>query len=340
VVDFTGIPGNLTICANPGKIKENMNIHLPNSAFIGNIDPFLKNIDFSNKEKLEITANESWIAVHPVVLSMVAALGLPVKPENIICETLTAKSAHYLQRMGLFKFLGVKSGISVEEHESAGRFIPLTQIKNSEELSHFIKEIIPLLHLQPAQVDPIRYVVSELVRNVIEHSGSKDGAIVSAQYYKKSNRIAIGIVDTGAGIKKTINKSHTAFTHMEAIRLALIPGITGTTKKEGGTEYNAGAGLFFIKTIAKVNHDFFMIYSGDALYKLLKSGSDKLFADPFQDKHSKSEKLPIWDGTVVGVDISLDETKEFSELLDLIRGVYSKTVKERRAARYKKPKFV
>jgi len=317
-----------------------MKVYLPNSAFIGNIDPFLRKIDFSDEEKLEITANQSWIAVHPVVLSMVAALGLPIKPENVICKTLTAKSAHYLQRMGLFKFLGINSGIKTEEHEPAGRFIPLTQIKNSEELSNFIKEIIPLLHLQPDQADPIRYVVSELVRNVIEHAAARDGAIVSAQYYKKSNRIAIGIVDTGLGIKKTINQSYAAPTHLEAIRLALIPGITGTTKREGGTEYNAGAGLFFIKTIAKVNRDFFMIYSGNALYKLLKTGSGKLQADPFNDNHSKSEDLPYWNGTVVGVDISLNQTKEFSELLDLIRDIYSKTVKERRKARYKKPKFI
>lgn len=317
-----------------------MKIHLPNSAFIGNIDPFLKNIDFSNAEKLEITANHNWIAVHPVVLSMVAALGLPVKPENIVCEKLTAKSAHYLQRMGLFKFLGIESGLKVEEHESAGRFIPLQRIKNSNELSSLIKDIIPLLHLQPVQVDPIRYVVSELVRNVIEHARSPIGAIVSAQYYKKSNRIAIGIVDTGVGIKKTINQSYAAPTHLEAIRLALIPGITGTTKREGGTEYNAGAGLFFIKSIAKVNRDFFMIYSGNALYKMLKTGSKRLYANPFDDNHSKSDDLPIWNGTVVGVDISLDETQEFSKLLDLIREIYSKAIKERRKARYKKPKFI
>lgn len=317
-----------------------MKIHLPNSAFIGNIDPFLRSIDFSNPEILEITTNSRWIAVHPVVLSLVAALGLPIKEENIICNTLTAKSAHYLERMGLFKFLGINSGIKIKEHESAGRFIPLTQIKNSNELSQFIKEMIPLLHLQPVQVDPIRYVVSELVRNVIEHASSKNGAIVSVQYYEKSNRIGIGIVDTGVGIQKTINQSHVAKTHLEAIRLALIPGITGTTRKEGGTEFNAGAGLFFIKAIAKVNHDFFMIYSGNAIYKLLKSGPKKLHADPFEDKHSKAENLPNWKGTVVGIDISLDETKEFSELLDIIREVYSKTVRERKKARYKKPKFI
>ncbi|EKD47873.1 MAG: hypothetical protein ACD_65C00239G0001, partial [uncultured bacterium] len=39
--------------------------------------------------------------------------------------------------------------------------------------------------------------MSELVRNVLEHSMSKHGAIVSAQYYKKSNTVRIGIADTG-----------------------------------------------------------------------------------------------------------------------------------------------
>lgn len=317
-----------------------MKIYLPNSAFIGNIDPFLKGIDFSFPDKLEITANENWISVHPVVLSLIAALGLPITSENIICDALTAKSAHYLERMGLFKFLGISSGMDIQEHESAGRFIPLTQIKDSDHLSRFITEMIPLLHLGPTQVDPIRYVVSELVRNVLEHSESKIGAIVSAQYHLKSNMIRIGIVDTGVGIKKTITQSHAASTHMEAIHLALTPGITGTTKKEGGTEFNAGAGLFFIKSIAKVNRDFFMIYSGNALYKLLKSNPGKLHADPILDKHSGGEDYPSFYGTAVGVDISLNETKEFSSLLTLIRDIYAKTVRERKKARYKRPQFI
>lgn len=317
-----------------------MKIYLPNSAFIGNIDPFLKGLDITKSGILEITANEKWISVHPVVLSMVATLGFPIKSERIICDNLTAKSVHYLKRMGLFKFLGINSGIHIKEHEPASRFIPLTQIKNSDELSQFIREMIPLLHLKPLQVDSIRYVVSELVRNVIEHACSETGAIVSAQYFLKSNMIRIGIVDCGIGIKKSINQSHDAKTDLDAIKLALTPGITGTTKREGGTEANAGAGLFFIKSIAKVNRDFFMIYSGNAMYKLLKSNPNKLYADPFKDKYSITENLPYWNGTVVGIDISLNETKEFSILLDLIRDIYSKTVRERIKAKYKKPKFI
>ena len=204
--------------------------------------------------------------------------------------------------------------------------------------------MIPLLHLEPKHAEPIKYIVSELVRNVLEHASSKDGAVLCAQYYKKSNTIKIGIADTGVGIKKTINMSHKANTHLEAIRLALNPGITGTTRREGGTELNAGAGLFFIKSIAKVNRDFYMIYSGDAMFKLLKTNRStkriRLFADPFEDRHSNEENLPYWNGTVVGIDLSLDATEEFSILLDLIRKIYVKTIKERKKARYRRPKFI
>ena len=277
------------------------------------------------------------------IVSMVAALGLTVDPSEIDCEKLEASSKGYLARMGLYDFLNIKSDIKFVEHEPAGRFIPLTQIKNSKELTRFVTEVIPLLHLDPKQSESISHIVTELVRNVLEHSGSKDGAVLCAQYYKKSNSIRLGIVDTGMGIKKTINFSYPTSTDIEAIRLALIPGITGTTKKEGGTILNAGAGLFLIKSIACVNRDFFMIYSGNGMYKLLKRRINqkiKLHSNPFEDKHSKEAGLPYWQGTVVGIDITLDQTKELGIILDFVWDTYKQAIKERKKKKYKKARFI
>ncbi len=318
-------------------------IHLPNSAFLGNIDPFLRGFDPSHPDTLQITANESWISVHPMVLSMIAALGLSVKPENIHCEQLKAASRHYLVRMGLFKLLHIESGIQVTEHEPAGRFIPLTPLHTSEELSRFITEMIPLLHAPPEQAKTLGYMVSELARNVLEHARAPNGALLCAQYYRKSNAIRIGIADTGIGIRSAINESYAAKTDLEAIQLALTPGITGTTRREGGTEQNAGAGLFFIRSMARVNRDFFVIYSGSGFYKLLKKSSSKkmaLNADPFRDRHTKSDALPYWQGTLVGIDMTLDQTAEFSSLLDVIGRTYSQAVQERKKARLRKARFI
>lgn len=334
----------LTITGNPGIFKT-MRIHLPNSAFLGNIDPFLRGFDPTSPDTLEVTSNDKWIAVHPIVISMVAALGMTVKPERIRCSKFEARSRHYLKRMGLFDALGVAPDISIVEHAPEGRFIPVTRIKTSEELSRFIAEMTPMLHLQtaPEHARTLGYIVSELVRNVLEHSAAEQGAVLCAQYYKKSNSIRFGIADTGVGVRETITRSHSAPTDLDAIRLALTPGITGATAREGGTAQNAGAGLFFIKSIASVNRDFFVLYSGSGFYKLLKKTAHKnlrLHADPFEDRHSKDGTFPHWKGTAVGVDITLDQTREFTQLLDAIRETFSAAVRERRREKLRRPRFL
>jgi len=318
-----------------------MQIYLPNSAFLGNFDAFLRSMDLSNPEKLEITANRKWISVHPVVLAMIAAIAQTVPRESISCESLSAKSAHYFERMGLFRFLGIPSGLVLMEHDPSGRFIPLTQIRDSAGLTRFVTDMIPLLHLEPRYAEPIRYIVSELVRNVLEHAQSPHGAFVAAQYYIKSNSIRIGIADAGIGVRASLAHSHSTTSDLEAIQLALMPGITGTTRREGGTEQNAGAGLFFVKAIAAANGDFFALYSGNGFFKLLRQKSRSvLHADPHKDRHSAVGNMPSWPGTAVGIDMALDENEGFSMLLDHIRATYGRAVRDRKRARYKQPVFV
>jgi len=320
-----------------------MKLHIPNSAFLGNIDPFIRSFEPAEPNKLEITFNEKWSSVHPLVLSMTAALGLAIKEKNgqINCHGTTAKSINYPCRMKLFEYLGVNPNIELEEHEPSGRFIPLTKITNGSEQTKFIEDLVPLLHTSASQADSIKYTISELVRNVLEHAESPMGAMVCAQYFKKSNRISIGVADTGIGIKESLSASHDVPSHGEAIKMALIPGITGKTSVPGGTGENAGAGLFFIKSIAKINRNFFVIYSGNSMYKLLKMQGDSrttLFPDPNRDRHSLRQDLPDWQGTAVGVDISVSDNQDFAQLLGKIREVYSLGIKERK--KLKKARFI
>ena len=322
-----------------------MKIHLSNSVWIGNIDPFIHSFDTGNDNILEITSHKKWVSVHPVVLCMITGLGLFIRRNRakLNFEKMEATSKHYFERMGLFKILKINSGIKITPHESTGRFISLQLVTNSESLDDFIREMIPMLHLNPEQAEPIKYIISELVRNVFEHASSPDGAIVCAQYYKKSNTIRIGVVDTGVGIKCTLERFHHPKDDFNALTLALTPGVTGTTTKIGGTEANAGAGLFFIKSLAKMSRDFFMIYSGKAMYKLLKNPKNKqtkLIPDPLKDHFSSETNLPFWKGTVVAIDLCLDNTLNFNELLDLIRKVYQEGRKQQNRIKYKKPQFI
>jgi anti-sigma regulatory factor (Ser/Thr protein kinase) len=321
-----------------------MKLNLPNSAFLGNIDAFIRSFNPAAPEKLEVTCNKKWMSLHPVVLSMTAALGIRARQIKcaVECEPLQATSKNYLARMGLTNLLGLPKQ-AFAEHEASGRFIPLTQIHNANELHKFITDMVPLLYSTPKTAEPIKYVLSELINNVLEHAQSPVGAVVCAQFFKKSNRISIGVADVGVGVKETIRKAHYAPTDAAAIKLALTPGITGTTKKIGGSATNAGAGLFFIKSIAKVNRQFFMLYSGDTMYKLLKTPAQKpvrLHANPEEDKCSILERLPYWQGTAVGIDISIETHQAFDQLLDLIRNVYRSDVRERTKERFKKARFI
>jgi anti-sigma regulatory factor (Ser/Thr protein kinase) len=320
-----------------------MKLHLPNSAHLQNIEGFIRQYAPNGQAGLSVSSDKRYIHVHPAALAMAACAGMTCQQGGISTAGSIApvSSLPYLLRMKLFDFIGLEPPRTINEHEEAGRFIPLTQIRTSADLKRVLTELVPLLHAAPAAADPIRYVFSELGRNVLEHADSQIGAFLCAQYFREKNRIAIGIADSGVGIFSSIRRSHPAANYSEAINLALTPGISGATPKIGGNETNAGAGLFFIKSIAKISDNYFVIYSGDTLFKLLKHQADTLTlsGDPQLDRHKTVTNLPHWKGTVIGVDISVEEGREFGVLLEQIRKSYSLDVKKRKKNYYKQIKF-
>lgn len=320
-----------------------MRIHLPNSAHLQNIEGFIRRYQPSGTAGLVVSSHHRYIHAHPFALAMAACAGaLAQHKGSPTTGTIpNVSSAPYLVRMKLFDFLKVPQPRIIEEHEEAGRFVPITQIRTNDDLRDTIANLIPLLHAAKPVADPIRYVVSELGRNVLEHAMSPVGGFVCAQYYKNQQRIAIGMADAGIGIANAIRRSHRAQTEEAAIKLALTPGISGATPRIGGNETNAGAGLFFIRSIAKVSGNFFLIYSGKTDYKLLRKQSNRnlLYSDAFRDNYTLNNDLPSWRGTAIGIDINVGETSEFAALLRLISKSYSIDVKAQKKAYYKKIRF-
>lgn len=322
-----------------------MKIHLSNNDQLRTFDVFLRNFDPTDPTRLDITTDNNWINAHPAVLAAVASLGVKVDPEKITIDEIVGKSGSYLETMGLFKILRKKSPFKADLRESSGKFIPITQIKTPKQQTHFIQNIVPLLHLDPDKAEALKYTLGELVRNVLEHSESEHGAIVAATYSPEKGIVRIGICDTGIRIKGSMSYTWPARTKtdLDAVKWALVPGVSGTTMKEGGTAENAGAGLFFVKSISLVTRNYFLIYSGSAVYKLLKRRPDvksiRLNSDPDKDRNTQTNDAPEFPGTLIAIDISVEKIKEFSSLLELIRGAFSTAIKERRTARFK-PRFI
>ncbi|NTU67148.1 MAG: hypothetical protein HGB08_04480 [Candidatus Moranbacteria bacterium] len=322
-----------------------MKIFLSNQGYLRNFKSFTESLDLSHPDRLEITTHDKWVTVHPANLVLAAALAIQVGKENTEIKGDVPDSGRYLDRMGLYGLIKTPSPFIYHKNEESGRFVPIKIIKTSEDQSRFITDMIPLLHLSEKNTTIVKYIIGELVRNVLEHSFAENGAIVAAQYYKKTNRVSIGICDTGIGLWKSLQNFWHPKNDISAIKLALTPGITGTTRREGGTAENAGAGLFFIKSIAKITRNYFVVYSGNAEYTLLKhkkriKGMPRLYADPDRDLHNESDIAASFKGTLVAVDISLDETPGFNDLLASIGDVYDKAIRERKRSKYKVPKFI
>ena len=319
-----------------------MNIYFSNQDNLRNFSQFLNRLDFNHPENLAITTDAERITVHPAHLTLAAALANKVGKENATITANVPASARYLDQMGLYDFLASPSPFTDVSPEQSGRYIPLRVIKTQQDQSAFIADMVPLLHLPEQKARIIRYVIGELVRNVLEHSRSDSGAIVSAKYYEKSNKVSLAICDTGIGIWRSMSAVWHPRTDLDAIKLALSPGITGTTRKEGGTFENAGAGLFYVRSIAKTTRNYFLIYSGKAEYMLTKWDKrlkPRLIADPFEEEHTATDSAPDFPGTLVALDISLDNTPEFDELLHNISNIYDEAIRERRRRKFYTPNF-
>ncbi|MEW2376927.1 ATP-binding protein [Micromonospora sp. NPDC047812] len=319
-----------------------MRISLPGRAYLADLERFLRLLEDDDKEEFTLVLREGLFSLHPVVLAMIAATGAAADSagQSTQVKNLTVNSStRYLRRMNVFSHINTEVDISVREHEAAGRFIPVRNILTNEELNDFIKDFVPLLHMEPRDADAVKYVLFELIRNVLEHSGSSTGAFVAAQVSQMNRRLLLGVADAGIGINRSISRSHRANSDREAISLALRPGITGASPRFGGNETNGGAGLFFLKSMATLSRHHMVVVSGDCMMKLLTQRNPQINADIANDRVTWFG-IPnaSYRGTAVGIDLQIDSPVGFVELLRQIGQVYHIDVKKQKAARFK-PRF-
>jgi len=249
--------------------------------------------------------------------------GYTLRGENL------GKHTAYAARMRLFQLLGIEFDPGVKEHEEAGRFLPLTQVRRQEDLSAVIGNISAILHLDddPESLAAVQYCISELLRNVLEHSGSPDGAFVCAHRFveKGPHRVTIAVADCGQGITSHLERAHPEVTgdDVAALGLAMQPGITGAQPGMYGTPENAGAGLFITRCIAKGTGGYFLLLSGSAAYRLRRALSSddmiELYIDPYDDDRAyKWVFEKPWHGTVAVVEIRTETIAHYENFFQWI----------------------
>ncbi|NTW40535.1 MAG: hypothetical protein HGA44_11730 [Cellulomonadaceae bacterium] len=319
-----------------------MRIGLPDRAYLSDIERFLSAVTDDESPDITFAPKQGLFSLHPLILCMITAMAddCRAKGGKVVVEGLvTNSSTRYLERMGLFANMGVGSGLPVVAHDPSGRFIPLTRIRDNAELNTFVSEFVPLLHATPGEADSVKYVLYELVRNVLEHAGTGERGAIAAAQVTKRGRLLIGVADSGIGVRASLSRSHPVTTHQSAVELAFQPGVTGTTSKFGGNETNGGAGLFFMKAMSTLARHHMVMVTGDTLMKLLtqpsSAGTPVIHSTLAEDRVRWRDLGVPFDGTAVGVDITVQETIAFSELLREIREVYHVNVKKSKHERTK-----
>lgn len=288
-------------------------IEIPNSAVIRMARGFLSRVDWEidGGGQTVVRFHPSWCHMQPWVLCALGAWGLEARRHGVEIRVENPDTAGYAWRFGLGDLLGIDVPDAGKPHEEAGRFIPLKVVTGAEELRPLISDIAPLLHLdaEPEQAKAIQYVVSEMVRNVLEHSRTDVGAVIAAQYYRgeRGDRpyVSIGIADAGIGVRSSLRHNYPDLgSDGDGLLTAIRPGTTGAV----GRSENAGAGLFFTRGLASSTNGYFAVGSGDAMFR-----TSRAVQAPFDTELV----FPIapYPGTVVCVEISLDHPIDFNEFL-------------------------
>jgi len=192
----------------------------------------------------------------------------------------------YLERIGFEYYF-----LSGEEIEHKKTSVELKRLRGvdpgcSETLVELIADNFPLS--EDAKYE-MRTHINELMTNGFDHSKTKLGCYVCAQWYPAKKNLRISFADGGIGIFQSLRDSGKFSyirTDAEAIRLAIKPGIT-TRKKQLG-----GFGLDYIKKYVRNNNGTLTIISGHAKVNF------------YRNKIEQKDEPIKFDGTIVDIRVS------------------------------------
>jgi anti-sigma regulatory factor (Ser/Thr protein kinase) len=202
-------------------------------------------------------------------------------------------------------------------------------VRQFEQIEPFANDIsralVPQSELEDTRLT-LRYVIVELLRNVVQHSHSPEGGEVDADLWNvESGRpmVQLAVADAGVGIPASLRTLHPSLSDPEAaLEKSLWPHISGTFE-EGftGTQQNAGMGLFFIAEMAKLTGGTLLIATRGATL-LLSGWADEQGGHTLRFIEPRGTGFP---GTLVVFQLPVGDVVDYPALIE--------TIKERAKAR-------
>lgn len=182
------------------------------------------------------------------------------------CRAVNHARHSYAAHMGFFQSFGL--GFGNEPGEAAGnsQYLPITELtmedirRDARASFEDPREIIEGRCTRLAGVlamgageevaNTLSYSLREIFRNVLEHSEA-ESIWYAAQSWPAKKTVELSILDQGIGIGRSLSRNpHVSIgSDEDALRIALLPGISGVAYKGGPRQRrdawaNSGYGLF------------------------------------------------------------------------------------------------
>lgn len=115
--------------------------------------------------------------------------------------------------------------------------------------------------------DNLRTCVQEVTQNVIDHSDSPIGGVMSARYFSASQEVRVGIVDRGMGVLASLRRARPAVKDAEtALRLISRGGVSSKSRPN-----NMGLGVSNLFCLMDIVQGRIAVFSSDAVARSVGS---------------------------------------------------------------------
>lgn len=275
-------------------------------------------IDFKNVKKVE-----------PFGLLMISSqifrLQKKYQDSNFVFSNY--QNLGYPSHMGFFRAFGLDHGKKPGEAKGSTNYIPIKIFECEEiqldaiEEGVYVGDMIEKECKNLATIlcktdsgdlyETLAYSLREIMRNVVEHSESKQFGIC-AQYWPTKSRVEFAIIDGGVGLKRTLenNPFLEVADDKSAINNSLMPAISGKAYKgakniDKGPWANSGFGLYMTSRICRNGGNFFIATGNTGM--LLTSSGGKQYSDC------------CFDGTAVRMVIDTESISNLNQSLARFR---------------------
>lgn len=261
----------------------------------------LHNVELPDDEEVRLSADMTWVCPFGMLIGANAIRSFRNSyPNNSFSISMNAEkdAISYARHMGFFKSISESIAVGNAPGEAPGNdnYIPITKIDltqlHRDNLSAGIwGEMGDSIELKSAELSKIlcrtnkemqklmTYLIREILRNIPEHAEASD-AWICGQYW--GNNIAeIAILDTGIGVKTSLQKNPTHRSYISddisALQCAIKAGISQAFNPARGNcspdvWSNSGYGLFMVSEICKRLNGAFCIASGDSYIYIESDG--------------------------------------------------------------------